>query len=448
VSEGGDFASAEGLAAGERAGCGAFAGFPGDGRGPDVQFDDAGGAGAKQEVGEGSRSGAPGFEARLHLVEQIAEGQTGGPAARRLGERCDGERVSGDGFASLRAAEFHRGAGLRVGVFDGREGGGGVELADTFGRDGAVHGRFAMAEQRAAEAAAAEEIRVLLGDKQVVCRVGQQGGRRRGQRGVGHVEEIRLAEILKTVALGLGDELVEVNGLVDVAQFGMVEAGVRASLEAFDFGGQEDAVGIGRRRCVAQGGEQLAGAPDLAGRIRGAARVIKHHFAGGFAQAPAGVGVVAQVSDAVPRQVGAGQLKNLLARIGGDPGEKAVGNDVIESAETGADLAQVHPVDFDVGEAEGGDFSGCGGHGARGKFDAHEAAFGERPGHGDQVAAIAATQLEHAAAVGRRGLQAEEGGDGGKAVGVRLGIGEAGVGDLVVGVLCGAARPGHAISRR
>src|SRR5262249_50023388 len=70
--------------------------------------------------------------------------------------------------------------------------------------------------------------------------------------------------------------------------------------------------------------------------------------------------------------------------------------------------------------------------GAGGEVDADERGVRERERQGDQVAAVAAAEFEEAAALDGGGRHAEQGGEGGEAVGVRLWAAARGVGDGVV----------------
>jgi hypothetical protein len=58
---------------------------------------------------------------------------------------------------------------------------------------------------------------------------------------------------------------------------------------------------------------------------------------------------------------------------------------------------------------------------------------GQRLREGEQVGAVAATELEHAALGGGRGPQPEQAADRLQPRGVRYGVGAAGIGELLVG---------------
>jgi len=112
-----------------------------------------------------------------------------------------------------------------------------------------------------------------------------------------------------------------------------------------------------------------------------------------------------------------------------------VGQNVVEFAVVRTDVAQVGREEGDVLDPQRGDGAASGGNGFRRQVDSSEAAFGERIGHRDEVAAVSAADLEHAAIRDGGGRHAEERTHRRQAVGMRGEPGHGGVRDLVVGVV-------------
>jgi len=76
--------------------------------------------------------------------------------------------------------------------------------------------------------------------------------------------------------------------------------------------------------------------------IRHVADVEEHHVPHRVAEMTTGIGVVADVGDAVIRQVGAADSQDLILQGGLDPGEDAVAQDVIELAIAGIDIGDAN----------------------------------------------------------------------------------------------------------
>ena len=108
---------------------------------------------------------------------------------------------------------------------------------------------------------------------------------------------------------------------------------------------------------------------------------------------------------------------------------------VVEFAVVRTDVAQVGREQGNVFETQRRDRAASGGNGLIRQVQAGETAFGERIGHGDEVAAVSAADLEHAAIRHRSGGHAEERAYRRQAVGMRREPGHGVVRYFVVGVV-------------
>ena len=113
-----------------------------------------------------------------------------------------------------------------------------------------------------------------------------------------------------------------------------------------------------------------------------------------------------------------------------------MGDDVVKLPEPGRDVQDVHALEGHVSQAQlcdGGlpaiDLA------ARG-VQAHKLALGQGVGHGNDVAATGAPHLQHAAAMHRSRVQAQERRQRQQAIRVALRVAEAGIGYLVVAGIC------------
>src|SRR5436190_24570 len=140
--------------------------------------------------------------------------------------------------------------------------------------------------------------------------------------------------------------------------------------------------------------EKSAGLGDASGSVRKLFDVKFHQVADHAAHVPAGISVVADVSQAVGRQVAAANCQDFVLHLGGDPGINPVANDVIVRSVVILHVHNALGLELDVGESQGvNDFLS---HGdlPRRQVDAEKLAFGQRQGHGDEVAAGGAAQLQ------------------------------------------------------
>ena len=146
----------------------------------------------------------------------------------------------------------------------------------------------------------------------------------------------------------------------------------------------------------------------------------------------AGQGVEVQVGDPLRREMAREDRHQRLADRSRNPGVHPVRDDVVELPQIDGDFEDVALLQLDVGEPER--------HGEPSpeldrpgrELDARKARMGQPVGHRDEVAAGAASELQHAAALDRGRLQAVHPGVGRDAIGMRVLPGAAGIGDTLL----------------
>ena len=97
--------------------------------------------------------------------------------------------------------------------------------------------------------------------------------------------------------------------------------------------------------------EEIPGGLDAGTRLGEVHGAIEHHFAVGEEGVPAGEGVVTDVGDAVGRKAVAANAHQAVARFGWNPRVEAVGDDVVECAETLVNCGQVDGVEGHIEQA-------------------------------------------------------------------------------------------------
>src|SRR5207249_8317630 len=132
-------------------------------------------------------------------------------------------------------------------------------------------------------------------------------------------------------------------------------------------------------------------------RLLEATRPVAHHVANHAPHPPAGISVVADVGHAVGGQVLPADAKQVVLDRVGYPGIDSVGNDVIEDAEILVDVENVFVLQAHVVELQRLDRAPAQADLDRGEIDADKLAAGQLLGHGNQIAAGAAAQFQHAA---------------------------------------------------
>ena len=318
------------------------------------------------------------------------------------------------------------GAGLAPGLGLG----GHREALEHLGVRRAVDRQLGAAEQGLAEHARLEEVEVLLAAHRILD--GEQRlGRRLGGGADLHLEEVRLGEVLESVAGGVRGELVEVDGVVDLGELVVQQRRVAAREHALGLAAHS-APSPSPRRALEQEAQQPPRLCDALARVGELGGVEDEHVAQRLAQAPAGQGVVADVGHAGLVERLAADREQAIADRGRHPRVDAVGDDVVEGARRQRERLDRPRLERHVLQAELGDEPPAARDGLRRGVDAHEARAGQRERHRHEVAGVAAAELEDAAARGRRGAQAEERGERRQAIGVRLGERVPRIGDRVV----------------
>ena len=135
--------------------------------------------------------------------------------------------------------------------------------------------------------------------------------------------------------------------------------------------------------------------------------VKEHHLAQHGGQVGAGVGIVADESDALWRQALVADRQQLIAHCFGNPRINAVRNDVVEWSPRRVDRQNILLNQSAVLEPEMRDqLLPLLNRRAR-EVHSRELAFRQSPGHGDQVLGMAAAQFQHATVRDRCGRHAE-----------------------------------------
>ena len=155
-----------------------------------------------------------------------------------------------------------------------------------------------------------------------------------------------------------------------------------------------------------------------------ARRAAQHHrIAHDLACLPAGIDVVADVGDAVGREVLAADAQDRVLNRRRHPAVDAVADDVVELAERSVDLRQVDRAQLDVARGPPPARPAALPHLHRRQVDAHRMRLRMARREGNQVAAGGASQFEHAGPRGLGRIQAEQEGDGLQVLGRGLGEG-------------------------
>ena len=291
-----------------------------------------------------------------------------------------------------------------------------------------------VAEQGAAEQSVEEEIGYLLRVRGIARELLKFVHGASIEAGLHDIGEAGVVEVGEAPSLHFGEEIEEVVGVANLVEFIGKDGGGAALVELLS----EHADGLGVEAALigdVRGEEAHEGASlaDAFGGVFDAARVEHSERAHGVDGLPARKGVVADVGDTVGCEQFAADPQDGGAGIRRDPGVHAVGDDVIERALAGAELADIGLFEADVGDAGGGRHRVAGLDVADGVIDADELGGGQGFGHGEEVRAIATADFEHTRALHAGGMQAQERGSREEAGGVCPGMGEARVGERFVG---------------
>ena len=247
-----------------------------------------------------------------------------------------------------------------------------------------------------------------------------------------HVGDVGLGQILQLMSRRVFDELVEVNRLVGGAEIVVKETGIGVFEGSFQFLPHHAMVEVGLGFGF---GEKLEQGSSLADLLFGAlevGHVIVHHAPRQVAEVVPGIGIVADVRDALFGQMRCAKAQELVADRGRHPRVKAVGDDVIEPPKIRRRLQEIELLEGNVRKSERADqfLALC--DGALRQVEADKLAGGKTERHRHQVAAVAASQFEHPAALHGSRAHAKQRRQGGQPIRMGLRIEGAGIKKFVV----------------
>lgn len=280
---------------------------------------------------------------------------------------------------------------------------------------------------------------MFLADDVVGCQILEGGLGVSTVHGVVGRGQGRLGEVFESEFVGLLHELVEVDGVVLAGEF-IVEGDLwGAFADALQLIFEDAAIGIVGGPFVGDELEKSERVGDALNGVGVFVRLELEDVAGEGAEMAAGQCVVADEGDSVGSEQLLAEGEQMQADREWDPGVEAVSEDVVELADAGTDIEDVALKDADIGEAEILDALLGALDGQGGEVEADKFTVGQSAGHGDEVCAFIAGDLKDAAVVDGRRREAVESGDDGEVVGMRVGVGMAGVSDCIVEV----ERGGH-----
>jgi hypothetical protein len=229
------------------------------------------------------------------------------------------------------------------------------------------------------------------------------------------------------------DELVEVAGIVHLGEIVMDQEARIAGADPLELSLHERRVRIFIGPALR---DQLRKRPRFADALAGLGErlgVEAEHLPRHAAHIAAGVDVVAHERDAVGGEVARDQSEELLAHRRRDPRVEPMRDDVVECTGIRGELREVALRQGEVGEAGASREALPRLDRLRGDVESDEFALRQRVRHRHEVGSIAAGDLEHPAALDRRRLHTEESGHRRQPLGMRVGVGLAGVANLVIG---------------
>ena len=290
--------------------------------------------------------------------------------------RCD---VGGLGFRPGARADVERSQHLGIGVARGR--------------------RVFVAEERLPEAPEAEEVPVLLLLEDALSSHLQEESAARAvgvQRG--HVAVVGFREELETVSSRAFDEVREKKGLVELGEIVVQQERVRLVLLMLEGVLHDHGKDRVRRRSLSEKPDEVSRLADSLDGILAASHGPQHHLAHRNSDVPSGKHVVAHVRDAVRSEHLGGDGEHPLLNQRRHPRVDAVRDDVVVRAEVRR-VQEVDVLERHVREAEGGNLLPAPRDGRARRVETEERAPRKDVRHRDQIAPVAAAQLEHAAAL-------------------------------------------------
>jgi len=146
------------------------------------------------------------------------------------------------------------------------------------------------------------------------------------------------------------------------------------------------------------------------------AGMIEHHLAQRLQHVHAGIGVVADVGHSLRSQIGTADGKERLAYLWSHPGVDAMGDDIVKLPQGRGHIAHIEREKAHIPQSKGSDGSIGICNLLRRQVDSHKVAPGQAVRHGQEVSAGGTSQLQHAAALYRCRLHAQEPCTGGQPV--------------------------------
>ena len=219
------------------------------------------------------------------------------------------------------------------------------------------HGDFLAAQQRRPQRSAVEKIEILLEIGHIAALPDQvePGG---VDTDAEHLTEMRVAQVLQTVATGLREELVQKLRIVVALQIVVKDHGVALGEQACRLLAQRGMVGIVvRGQELPQPFQERPISGRKRSRVRLAAAMILTHPPDHFAQLAAGIAVVADVGDSFGSQESPAGGQHCVLDPVGHPRINAVRNDIIERPKTIGQrfgrLANIERLEHDIRQPEG-----------------------------------------------------------------------------------------------
>ena len=284
-----------------------------------------------------------------------------------------------------------------------------MEPLNQFRGNSAFQFNLRAAEQGLAEGPVPHKIAILLRLLHPGSHLPQSRlDRYRKARG-GHGLNLRLAQKLQSMPLGVIDEFVKITGLVGLLEVFMSDVKITHPGDLGEFFPHGTGIGI---VTVLEGGLQKGkkGA-RLTDPLRGTGsppRVEFHHFPQSGTRARTGERVEADIGHADRRQQTRAERQELIPDGSGDPRINPVRDDIVKGPESRTDVLQAHGMEFDIGKLQrrhtGLRFRNVLGR----EIDPHKLAA--RPGRRErqQIPSAGASYLQHPGALQGAGLHSEK----------------------------------------
>src|SRR5581483_378648 len=220
-------------------------------------------------------------------------------------------------------------------------------------------------------------------------------------RGV-HGRKFRFTQILEAVATGALDEFVEVNWNVEGCEVVVVDRAGTQSPHTLEFAFEQLPVRVGLRPGFHNALDELDSLMHAFFGAGSVTRLEKHHVTDHISNVSAGIGVIADISDAIRGQSFPADGEHFLLYFGRNPGIDTMSDDVVELALRACNVTQIDLLEFQVGEAESFRHRSPLLNGPLRKVYTQTLALREAESHGNQIRSIAATQFQNPAGFKQR----------------------------------------------